>query len=62
MVCNGVCVLGKSLEPAYEFKQGRVLSECSDAAGKAQDEHDPSDDYEEPHGVEAPQVCDGRQI
>lgn len=41
---------------AYKFKQEGVLSERSDAAGKTQDEHDTSDDNEEPHGVEAPEV------
>lgn len=46
-------------ELAYKFEQEGVLSEGADAAGKAQDEHDPSDDDEEPHGVEAPQVRDG---
>lgn len=44
--------------PAYKFKQEGVLSERSDAAGKAEDEHDSSYDNEEPHGVKAPKVCD----
>lgn len=43
---------------AYEFKQGGVLSERPDASGEAEDEHDSSHDNEEPHGVEAPEVCD----
>lgn len=46
----------------YKFKQEGVLPQRSDAAGEAQDEHDPADHDEEPHGVEAPQVCDGRQV
>lgn len=53
MVGNGVCAR-KSRELAYKFKQGSVLSERSDTASEAQDEHDPSYDDEEPHGVEAP--------
>lgn len=44
---------------AYKFEQEGVLSEGADAASETQDEHDPSDDNEEPHGVEAPEVCDG---
>lgn len=44
---------------AYKFEKEGVLSEGADAAGKAQDEHDPSDNDEEPHRVEASQVCDG---
>lgn len=44
---------------AYKFEQEGVLSEGADAAGEAQDEHDPADDDEEPHGVEASQVGDG---
>lgn len=47
---------------AYKFEQEGVLSQGADAAGEAQDEHDPSDDDEEPHGVEAPQVRDGWQV
>lgn len=39
---------------AYKFEQEGILSERSDTASKAQDEHDPSYDDEEPHGVEAP--------
>lgn len=46
----------------YKFEQECVLSEGANAAGKAQDEHDPSDDDEEPHGVEASQVRDGWQV
>lgn len=57
--CREVLVCVESWETAYKFEQEGVLSEGADAAGKAQDEHDPSDDDEEPHGVEAPQVCDG---
>lgn len=52
----------KNQNLAYKFKQEGVLSECSDAAGKTQDEHNASDDDEEPHGVEAPQVCDRGQV
>lgn len=48
------CLHFNTRELAYKFKQEGVLSECSDAASKAQDEHDPSDDDEEPHRVEAP--------
>lgn len=47
---------------AYKFEQEGVLSEGADAASETQDEHDSSDDNEEPHGVEAPEVCDGRQV
>lgn len=47
---------------AYKFEQEGVLSEGADAARKAQDEHDPTDDDEEPHWVEASQVCDGWQV
>lgn len=48
------CLCSDSWELAYKFKQEGVLSERSDAASKAQDEHDPSYDDKEPHGVEAP--------
>lgn len=54
-----VSVLRKSGAGAYKFKQGGVLSERSDTAGEAQDEHDPSNDDEEPHGVQAPEIGDG---
>lgn len=47
---------------AYKLQQNGVLSERPDAPGKAQDEHDRSHHHEEPHGVEAPQVRDGRQV
>lgn len=57
--CREVLVCLESWEMAYKFEQEGVLSEGADAAGKAQDEHDPSDDDEEPHGVEASQVRDG---
>lgn len=56
----GVCF--KSWEVAHKFKQESVLSERSNTAGKAQDEHHPSHDDEEPHGVEASKICDGGQI
>ena len=49
-------------EVAYKFKQEGVLSEGSDTASKAQDEHDPSHNDEEPHRVETPQIGDGWQI
>lgn len=66
--CSGLlkwrkrCLCLESQELAYKFKQEGVLSESSDAASKAQDEHDPSYDNEEPHGVKAPKVCDRWQI
>lgn len=47
---------------AYKFKQEGVLSQRSDAAGKTQDEHYTSNDNEEPHRVEAPEVCYRWQI
>lgn len=47
---------------AYKFKQEGVLSEGSDAAGKTQDEHNTSDDNEEPNGVKAPEVRYGGQV
>ncbi|CAF93698.1 unnamed protein product, partial [Tetraodon nigroviridis] len=34
----------------------------SDAAGEAQHEHHPPDHHEEPDGVQAAQVGDGRQV
>lgn len=43
---------------AYKFKKEGVLSERSNTASKAQDEHDPSHHDEEPHWVETPEICD----
>lgn len=53
------CLCSESRGLAYKFKQEGVLSERSNAASKAEDEHDPSYDDEEPNGVEAAEVCDG---
>lgn len=44
---------------AYKFKQEGVLSESANTAGEAQNEHDSSYDNEEPHRVEAAEICDG---
>lgn len=52
----------KNQDLAYKFKQEGVLSESSDAAGKTQDEHNTSDDNEQPNRVKAPEVCNGWQI
>lgn len=52
----------KNQDLAYKFKQEGVLSESSDAAGKTQDEHNTSDDNEQPNRVKAPEVCYGWQI
>ena len=46
----------------YKLEQEGVFPQRSDATGKAQDEHDPSRHQEEPDGVKAPQVCDGRDV
>lgn len=46
----------------HKLEQEGVFSQSSDAAGEAEDEHHSADYDEEPHGVEATQVRDGRQV
>lgn len=52
----------RSYHGTYKLEQKRVFPEGSDAPSEAQDEHDPSDHHEEPDRVQAPQVCDGRDV
>ena len=46
----------------YKLEQEGVLPQSANAAGESQDEHHPPHHQEQPHRVEAPQVCDGRDV
>ena len=46
----------------YKLKEEGVLPQSADTSRKAQNEHDASHHHEEPDWVQAPQVCDGRDV
>lgn len=46
----------------YKFEQERVFSQRSDAAGEPEDEHHTAHHQEEPDGVKAAEVRDGRDV
>lgn len=51
-----------SFHGTYKLEQERVFPQCSNASCKAQDEHDSPNHHEEPHRIQPPQVCDGRNV